>query len=152
MVSHDSAKLNQYRTTVRLPLGVSLRKIPAMGRPRKIREAVPGSIADRLLRFMEARGLQQTEWARASGIPEQTLRSYLDGKMPGVDQMEALARGAGPDVTVDDLLRGGASQGQRSDRTLAAIISLIEQFEHRDLGEEARARLLEQAAHIRAKS
>lgn len=64
--------------------------------------------------------------------------------------MEALAQGAG--VTVDDLLRGGTPQESPSDRTLAAIISLIEKFEHRDLGEEARARLLEQAAQIRAKS
>jgi transcriptional regulator with XRE-family HTH domain len=77
-----------------------------MGRPKKQRDIKPGTIADALERFRVSHGLEQTEWAEAAGMSEGGYRYYLDGKTPGIDMMQALARAAGYGTTVDDILRG----------------------------------------------
>lgn len=64
-----------------------------------------------LLDFMRSNNLNPNLWGRKSGVPESTIRHYLNGRQQSITalNLELLARSVG--ATIDDLI----SQPTKSD-------------------------------------
>jgi hypothetical protein len=92
-----------------------------MGRQPKQRVFEPGSLAESIDRFMRSHGLEQTEWAKASGIGESTLRRVLDTSKAEYETLQKLAAGAGPGVTVQDLAHGTSPKRALEARSAEAV-------------------------------
>ncbi len=56
-----------------------------------------------LKKFMSARGLRQSSWAKSAGVPESTLRSFLNGDSNSLrhDTLEKLAQAA--EATISEI-------------------------------------------------
>lgn len=86
---------------------------------------IPVERREAILQFMRRRGLQQTDWCRRAGVPESTLRSFLDpNRKKPVQSMrqatlEKLAAAEG--VTISEMLNEEASSPRRAPRDRVAI-------------------------------
>lgn len=73
-------------------------------------------LRDSVVAFMEDQNLKPTPWALKAGVPESTLRSFLDGTVRSMrhDNLDKLARAAG--VTIEQMTRSKAERAGKDEK------------------------------------